>query len=84
LKTANVSRSLKRRDLTCWLHPIKTSCIGKNLTSRKLALIVLGSNIWPIVRDHGSMITDKVDAATLGSYDFIEMALPPKFRKKDR
>ena len=52
----------------------------QNLTSRKLALIVLGSNIWPIVRNHGAMIAAKIDAATPGSYEFIEMPLPPKFR----
>jgi hypothetical protein len=50
---------------------------------RRLALVVLGSNIWPIVREHGATIAAKVDAATPGSYDFIEMALPPKPRKKD-
>jgi hypothetical protein len=55
----------------------------QNLTGRKLALFVLGSNIWPIVRGHGAKITAKVDAATPGSYDFIEMPVPPKPRKKD-
>ena len=55
----------------------------QNLTRRKVALVVLGSNIWPIVRDHGATIAAKVDAATPGSYDFIEMPLPPKPRKKD-
>lgn len=55
----------------------------QNLTARKLALVVLGSNIWPIVRDHGAAITTKVDAAAAGSYVFIEMPLPPKPRKKD-
>jgi hypothetical protein len=55
----------------------------QNLTGRKLALVVLGSNIWPIVRDHGATITAKVDAVIPGSYDFIEMPLPPKRRKND-
>ncbi len=50
----------------------------ENLTGRKLAVVVLGSNIWPIVRDHGATITAKVDAATPGGYDFIEMPLPSK------
>lgn len=53
----------------------------QNLTGRKLALIVLGSNIWPIVRDHGATIAASVDAATPGSYAFIEMPLPPKTRE---
>ena len=50
----------------------------QNLTGRKLALIVLGSNIWPVVRLHEAEIAARVDAATPGSYDFIEMQLPPK------
>jgi hypothetical protein len=50
----------------------------QNLTGRKLALVVLGSNIWPLVQAHEPTIAAKVDAATLGSYDFIEMPLPPK------
>jgi hypothetical protein len=50
----------------------------QNLRGRRLALIVLGSNIWPVVRDHRLEIAAKVDAATPGSYDFIEMPLPPK------
>ena len=53
----------------------------QNLTGRKLALVVLGSNIWPVVRKHGAAITASVDAATPESYDFIEMPLPPKPRK---
>ena len=53
----------------------------QNLTGRKLALVVLGSNIWPVVQNHGLAIATKVDAATPGSYDFIEMPLPPKRRQ---
>jgi hypothetical protein len=50
---------------------------------RKLALVVLGSNIWPLVCDHGAAIAAKVDAAIPGSYAFIEMPLPktPKGRR---
>lgn len=52
----------------------------QNLTGRRLALVVLGSNIWPIVRQHGLLITAAVDRATKGSCEFIEMLLPPKPR----
>jgi hypothetical protein len=54
----------------------------QDLAGRRLSLIVLGSNIWPIVRDHGAIIRTKADAAIPGSYIFIEMPLPPKPRKK--
>ena len=50
----------------------------QNLTGRKLALVVLGSNIWPIVREHGATIVTAVDGVRPGSYDFIEMPLPPR------
>ena len=53
----------------------------QNLTGRVLALVVLG-NIGPVVRDHGAAIVAQVDAATPGSYGFIEMPLPPR-RLKD-
>jgi hypothetical protein len=54
----------------------------QNLAGRKLALVVLGSNIWHIVRNHGATIAAKVEAATPGSYEFIEMPLPPRKRTK--
>jgi len=53
----------------------------QNLTGRRLALLVLGSNIWPIVRRHGETIAARVDAAAPGGYDFIEMPLPPNPRR---
>lgn len=54
----------------------------QNLTGRKLALVVLGSNIWPVVREHRAAMIAEVDAATEGSYSFIEMPLPPKVRRQ--
>ena len=56
----------------------------QNLTGRELALVVLGSNYWPIVRQHEAEIAAAVDAATPGSYSFIDMPLPPKPRKGRR
>lgn len=47
-------------------------------SASSIAFVVLGSNIWPVVRDHGAAIAAKVDAATPGSYEFIEMPPPPK------
>lgn len=53
----------------------------QNLPGRKLALVVLGSNIWPVVQSHEAEIAASVDAATPGDSSFIEMPLPPKPRK---
>jgi len=54
----------------------------QNLTGRRLALVVLGSNIWPVVRGHEPAIAIAVDGATQGTYCFIEMPLPPKPRTR--
>jgi hypothetical protein len=53
----------------------------QNLKNRRLALVVLGSNIRPIVSSHGDSISKAVGAAAPGSYEFIEMPLPPRSRR---
>jgi hypothetical protein len=50
----------------------------QNLSGRKLALVVLGSNIWPIVRNYETVIATRVDMAEPASFAFIEMPIPPK------
>jgi len=54
----------------------------QNLRDRKLGLVVLGSNIWPIVRGYATEIAAAVLAARPGSCEFIEMPLPPKPSRK--
>jgi hypothetical protein len=53
----------------------------QNLAGRKLALVVIGSNIWPVVRQHSALITARVEAISPGACDFIEIPLPPKPRR---
>ena len=43
----------------------------QNPHGRKIALVVLGSNIWPIVRKYKEEIAAKISAGTPGSYEFI-------------
>jgi len=50
----------------------------QDLKALRLALVVLGSNIWPIVKIHVSEITDEVEKASRGSYHFIEMLPAPR------
>ena len=45
----------------------------QNLKGRKLALVVLGSNVWSIVGRHSAEITDRVNASRPGTISFIEM-----------
>jgi hypothetical protein len=45
----------------------------QNLTSRRIALIVLGNSQWPIVRLHLDRIVAAVNACTPGSYTEVEI-----------
>jgi hypothetical protein len=46
----------------------------QNLTGRKIAIIILGNQQWPLVRLHLDKIAAAVDAATPG--DFAEVDIP--------
>jgi hypothetical protein len=53
----------------------------QNLTHRRLALVVLDSNLWPRVRIHTAAILAAVENATPGSYQSISIptpSVPPK------
>ena len=54
----------------------------QNLKGRRIALVVLGSNIWPIVREHAAEIAERVTSAIPGSYTFLEIPVPPKRRSR--
>ena len=54
----------------------------QNLTGRKLALVVFGSNIWRVVRVYRDLIEAKVDTTRPAGYYFIEMPHPAKPLKK--
>ncbi len=53
----------------------------QNLTDRKIAMVVLGSNIWPSVRQKVVEITSALAKVSSGSFEFIEIAPPPKRRR---
>lgn len=50
----------------------------QNLTCRKIALVVLSTPQWPLVRLQIDAIRKSVDAANPGSYTEVEIPLPPK------
>jgi hypothetical protein len=47
----------------------------QNLTGRKLAIVVLGSQQWPVVRLYLDRIAAAVAACTPGSYTEVEIPL---------
>jgi hypothetical protein len=48
----------------------------QNLSGRQIALVVLGSNTWPIVRQYEELIRAQISSAKPGSYAFLEMPIP--------
>jgi hypothetical protein len=50
----------------------------QNLTSRKIALVVLGAGRWSLVKPHVAQVVSAIHAATPGGYCEVEIPLPPK------
>jgi len=50
----------------------------QNLTGRKLALVVLGTNKLSLIEARPEPIVQAVDAASVGSYQFVEYTPPTK------
>jgi hypothetical protein len=48
----------------------------QNLTGRKIALVVLGNQQWPVVKLHLEKITAAVEACLPGSYVEVEIPFP--------
>jgi hypothetical protein len=53
----------------------------QNLVRRKISMVVLGSNVWPSVRKKIEEIEAALKRASPGSFEFIEIAPPPKRRR---
>jgi hypothetical protein len=51
----------------------------QNLTERRLAIIALSANNWPIIRNHISVIRAAIDGARAGSFQMLECG---EFRRR--
>jgi hypothetical protein len=56
-------------------------CYQQNLKNRSLALVVVGTNRLSLLETQPERIVRAVDAATPGSYQFVEYKLPPRPRQ---
>jgi hypothetical protein len=52
----------------------------QNLTGRRLAIVALSSNNWPIVKDYIPQILAAIDSAVPGSFQEVECGL---FSRRD-
>lgn len=45
----------------------------QNLTGRRIGLLVLSTNNWGVVKENVSLIARAIEAATAGSYVFVDI-----------
>lgn len=45
----------------------------QNPRGRKIAVVVLGNPLWPVLRLHAELVASAVNAATPGSYTEVDM-----------
>jgi hypothetical protein len=53
----------------------------QNLDERSVALVVLSTNTWRVLRDNVAPITDAVSRARPGSYETVALPRPPRRRR---
>ncbi len=56
----------------------------QNLAHRQISMVVLGSNIWPSISPRIAEVTEALERVSAGSFEFIEIAPPPKRRRLPR
>jgi hypothetical protein len=49
----------------------------QNLTGRKLALVVLSTNNWNIVKQYPQQVVQAIETAKQGSFQFVALAARP-------
>ena len=53
----------------------------QNLATRRIAIVALSTNAWPVIRDNPAPVIRAVDAASPGSYLEVRLARPPLRRR---
>ncbi len=78
LENGDLLAAAEQADMDLMITADQNISYHQNLTRRKIALVVLGSNRWPYLRNHLPEIVTSVNDACTGSFAFIEVSLPPK------
>jgi len=77
LSNGDLLAEAERAGFDVFLTADKNIQYQQNLAGRKIAVVVLSTPQWPIVRLHTAEIVAAVNAATPGSY--AEVQIPGKF-----
>jgi hypothetical protein len=75
LENGELIRKAEKAGYQLLLSTDKNIRYQQNLSSRKIALVVLGNSQWPMVQLHLDKIVAAVNACTPGSYSEVEIPL---------
>lgn len=50
----------------------------QNMRNRRIALIILSTNTWPIIRSHSQLLLNALNAVTPGSIQRVNYPRPPR------
>jgi hypothetical protein len=79
LKNGELLRAAEEVGMEVFVTGDATLVFEQNLSDRKLAVIVLSTNNWPIIKHHVPQILAAIDGALPGSLQTVECG---RFRRK--
>jgi predicted nuclease of predicted toxin-antitoxin system len=79
LKNGELLRMAEENGLEVFVTGDQSLAFEQNLTGRRLAIIALSTNNWPIIKDHVLRILAAIDAAAPGSFQTVDCGT---FRRK--
>lgn len=72
LKNGDLLREAEQNGFEVFITGDQSLAYEQNLTRRRLAIVALSANNWPIIKNHIPRIHAAIDAATPGSVHTIE------------
>ena len=80
LKNGELLRTAEENGIEILVTGDRSLIHEQNLSGRRLAIVALSTNNWPIVKDYVSKILAAIDGASLGSFQEVEYG---HFSRKD-
>lgn len=72
LKNGELLRTAEENGLEVFVTGDKSLVDEQNLTGRRLAIVALSANNWPIIKHHFSRILAAIDSAVPGSFQTVD------------
>jgi hypothetical protein len=74
LKNGDLLRAAEQNGFEVFITGDQSLAYEQNLTRRRLAIVALSANNWPIIKNHVPSIHAAIDATTPGSVRTVECA----------